>query len=88
MADTVVEELRAWAAEIARNKEGHATWKGTGVIDRRVELSSGYGGSVVPQNAQAPRAACPGRLLKPPVGLRRAHNRYWEPRRCVGHPCG
>ena len=27
MADTVVEELRAWAAEIARNKEGHATWK-------------------------------------------------------------
>ena len=27
MADTVVEELRAWAAEIARNKEAHATWK-------------------------------------------------------------
>jgi hypothetical protein len=26
MADSV-EELRAWAAEIARNKDGHPTWK-------------------------------------------------------------
>jgi len=26
MAD-VVEDLRAWAAEIAKDKEGHATWK-------------------------------------------------------------
>ena len=32
MADTVVEELRAWAAEIARNKEGHATWKEAGRV--------------------------------------------------------